>query len=349
MSETLFPPQFDPLSQAHSARQRVRIGISRFWPGATPEQVIDLLLCDLKPDFEFDTASPPDVVLYGPYRGDMPEGKYLKVFIGCENVRPIMPECDWAFGVVHEHVIKHPRYMRFMRWGDDSHLLQGKKDWNEVLRSKTKFCAFLYSNPVPYREEFFRALSAYKHVDAPGRSMNNMPPIDPPGTFDWGTKIEFLRQYKFVVAFENSSCPGYNTEKLTHPVQADCVPIYWGDTEIGRSFNVRRFINAHDFLPRPMQILPRLRYRPHSLRSNENTTLAGRIARRTNGECSKFEQSMWARRGFKPLIDEIIRIDNDDALYLSYLREPLLLNNQLPVRARWIERWHTIFDGLPHR
>ena len=85
--------------------------------------------------------------------------------------------------------------------------------------------------------------------------MNNMPGIDPvPGQIDWKAKVEFLRAYKFVVAFENSSAPGYNTEKLTHAIEADAMPIYWGDPEIGRSFNTGRFINAHDYLPKPRRL-----------------------------------------------------------------------------------------------
>ena len=208
------------------------------------------MLPDLKPFFDFEPSASPQVVLYGPYAGELPKGAYTKVFIGCENVRPIMAECDWAFGVLHEDNVRHPRYMRFARWGDDSHLLQVEKDWAGILRAKTRFCAFLYGNPFFYREAFFRALSRYKPVDAPGRAMNNMPGIDPvPGQIDWKAKVEFLRAYKFVVAFENSSAPGYNTEKLTHAIEADAMPIYWGDPEIGRSFNTGRFINAHDYLP----------------------------------------------------------------------------------------------------
>jgi hypothetical protein len=351
MSDTLSAAAGKPQPALRAVDRRpVRIGIARFWPGATAAEIVDLLLPDLKPFYEFDLSPPHDVMLYGPYGGAVPPGDFVKVFIGCENVRPIMPEYDWAFGVAHEERVKNTRYMRFMRWGDDTHLLQQKKDWNAVLKSKTKFCAFLYSNPVPYREAFFRALNAYKHIDAPGRSMNNMMPIDPvPGQFSWEAKIEFLRQYKFAVAFENSSYPGYNTEKLTHPVEADCIPIYWGDPEIGRSFNARRFINAHDFLPRPVNFLPRLPYRPHSLTAMDKPGHGARIARRLNGEAFALEQKAWAIAGFDRLIKEIVRIDRDDNLYLSYLREPVMPNNQLPDRARWIARWHEIFAQVARK
>ncbi len=326
------------------AKKKVSIAFARFWAGATAEELIDTILVDLKPHFEFEISGSPRVVLYGPYSGDMPEGRYIKVFIGCENVRPIMSECDWAFGVLHPEYVRHPRYMRFARWGDDSHLVGHDKNWVDVLGAKTRFCAFVHSNLSPYREAFFRALSRYKRVDAPGRSMNNMPSIDPvPGRPQWNTKIDFLRAYKFVVAFENSSTPGYNTEKLTHAIEADCVPIYWGDPQIGRSFNVRRFINAHDFLPKPRRFIPRLRYAPHSLQSADQPDFFGRAARKLNGLGSEIEQRAWALAGFGALVDHVIAVDRNDELYLHYLREPFFIGNKPPDRSAWIARWKEIF------
>jgi hypothetical protein len=326
-------------------KQKVRVNIARFWAGATAEDIIKLVLPDLQPFFEFETSRDPHVLLYGPYGGEIAKGRFVKVFIGCENVRPIMSECDWAFGVEHEDYVKHPRYMRFMRWGDDSHLIQGQKNWPEILRSKKRFCAFVYANPVSYREAFFTALSRYKRVDAPGRSMNNMPSIDPvPGQRDWNAKIEFLRDYKFVIAFENGSRSGYNTEKLTHAIEADCLPIYWGDPEIGRSFNVRRLINAHGYLVKPVKFIPRLPYAPHSIKNANKPTFLQRAARRINSLASEVERRTWALAGFEALIGRIIRIDQDDELYLQHLREPFLIGNRPPDRSRWIARWQEILE-----
>ena len=38
---------------------------------------------------------------------------------------------------------------------------------------------------------------------------------------------DYLRNCKFNICFENSSGPGYTTEKLFHALAAGCVPIYW--------------------------------------------------------------------------------------------------------------------------
>jgi alpha(1,3/1,4) fucosyltransferase len=329
-----------------AVKRTVRVAIARFWAGATAQEIIDTLLPDLRPYFEFQVSDAPQVVLYGPYPGEMRKGHFIKVFIGCENVRPIMSECDWAFGVEHEESVKNPRYMRFMRWGDDLHLVQNEQNFQEALRTKKHFCAFLYAHRAPYREAFFSALSRYKRVDSPGRSMNNMPSIDAvPGQRDWKTKVAFLRDYKFVIAFENSSVPGYNTEKLTHAIEADCLPIYWGDPQVGRSFNVQRFINAHDYLPKSRSFIPRLPYRPHSVKAS-HPTFIGRAARRFNGVASELEQWIWALPGFDALIERVIQIDRDDELYLQHLRQPFLIGNKVPDRSRWISRWRQILEAV---
>lgn len=327
-----------------SRKRTVTLNIARFWAGATVGEIVDTLLPDLKPYYDFVVADAPQVLLYGPYLGVLPPGRYTRVFIGCENLWPLMDECDWAFGVHHEECIGHPRYMRFARWGDDTQLVQPQRDWDAVLNGKTRFCAFIFAQPIPYREAFFRALSRYKRVDAPGRSMTNMPSIDPiPGRVDWDAKRAFLRQFKFVVAFENASAPGYNTEKLTHAIEADSLPIYWGDPEVDRSFNTARFINAHDFLPAPRPRFPRLPYHQHSLRSTGALSVPQRLMRRANGALARTEQRLWARRGFERLVERVVEIDRNDALYLQHLRQPFLIGNTPPDRTRWIARWHDIF------
>ncbi|WP_416171499.1 glycosyltransferase family 10 domain-containing protein [Algoriphagus boritolerans] len=74
-----------------------------------------------------------------------------------------------------------------------------------------KFCCFLASNErAKERIEFFKKLSQYKQVDSGGIVHNNL-------GFRVSDKMKFIKDYKFIVAFENSSYPGYITEKIWHP------------------------------------------------------------------------------------------------------------------------------------
>jgi hypothetical protein len=59
--------------------------------------------------------------------------------------------------------------------------------------------------------------------------------------------VEFLRNYKFSIAFENNDLPGYTTEKMSDAFHASTVPIYWGDRLIHQHYNPKAFIHRRDF------------------------------------------------------------------------------------------------------
>ena len=88
----------------------------------------------------------------------------------------------------------------------------------------------------------------YKHVDCPGRSLNNMRFPQPPYHADpYIEKLHFIKDYKFTIAFENRSFPNYITEKMSHPLAVGSIPIYWGCPEAADYYNPKAFINCHDF------------------------------------------------------------------------------------------------------
>src|SRR6202012_1699151 len=56
-----------------------------------------------------------------------------------------------------------------------------------------------------------------------------------------------MRAYKFNIAYENRSLPGYTTEKIFEPMISRCLPIYWGNPLINEEFNPRSFLNRAVF------------------------------------------------------------------------------------------------------
>jgi hypothetical protein len=95
----------------------------------------------------------------------------------------------------------------------------------------------------------FHAIARYRPVDSAGPHLNNVG-FNPGKAYtdDWpGAKVQFQRGYKFSIACENSSTPGYTTEKVVHGLAADTIPIYFGNPDVGREFNPRRIINCHEF------------------------------------------------------------------------------------------------------
>jgi hypothetical protein len=105
------------------------------------------------------------------------------------------------------------------------------------------FCSMVVSNNWncdPTRLNFYADLSQYKSVASGGRYANNVG-----GAVK--DKLAFVSQYKFNIAFENSSAVGYTTEKLLDALYASTVPIYWGNPKVDMDVNPKSFINIQDF------------------------------------------------------------------------------------------------------
>jgi hypothetical protein len=83
-------------------------------------------------------------------------------------------------------------------------------------------------------------LSKYKKVHSGGKILNNVGgPVK--------NKIQFISEFKFTFAFENSSFPGYVTEKVYEPMFVNSIPIYWGSPLVHLDFNTKSFVNHHDY------------------------------------------------------------------------------------------------------
>lgn len=187
---------------------------------------------------------------------------YVKIFWGSEHISPNMEECDWAFSTHFEEEINDPRYMRLpiyimnnLKTKNFGMPKTGRKvDIKKIIKEKTKFCNFIYSQDILFRNNFFKKLNEYKKVDSPGRCMTNMPPIGQESpkksrlSPNWALeKIKFLKKYKFTIAFENSPESGGVSEKLTHPMLVNSIPIFFGHEDVKKEFNTKSFINFNDF------------------------------------------------------------------------------------------------------
>jgi hypothetical protein len=213
---------------------------------------------------EIDTVR-PDWVLFSVFGHNyLQYADAVRIFFTGENVHPDFNLCDYAFGFdwleFGDRYYRCPNYQLYEHY-HEIRLRRRSRLTREDLAGKSGFCNFIYTNGSvhPFRDEFFRALSAYRRVDSAGAHLNNVGFT--PGvayTGDWpGDKVAFQKRYKFTIAFENSSTPGYTTEKIVHALAADTIPIYFGNPLVGREFNSQRFINCHDF-PDPEAVIARI-------------------------------------------------------------------------------------------
>ncbi|MCB1725353.1 MAG: hypothetical protein KDJ39_16840 [Gammaproteobacteria bacterium] len=169
----------------------------------------------------------------------------IRIFVTGENVTADFNVTDYAFGF--DRITFDDRYCRlplFKLYREAyAALIAPRPDAETILRNKTGFCAYVMSNvsnSAEQRVQIFDALSAYRTVDSGGRWRNNVGgPVE--------DKIAFQSRYKFALAIENSSTPGYLTEKFAESAFSNAVPIYWGDPFVAETFNRDAFINCHDF------------------------------------------------------------------------------------------------------
>ncbi|MDB5132564.1 MAG: hypothetical protein JWR02_2313 [Mucilaginibacter sp.] len=304
--------------------------------------------------YDFEESANPDFIVFGPYGNDIPpKGNYTRIGYFCENIKPDMSICEWAFGVPREEEVKHPKYKRIQWHGQDPQLLikQPGYDPEKILASKTKFCNFLYSHRVPYREAFFKQLSKYKKVDAPGKSMNNMESIDKAYPRDiWQRKRQFLSEYKFTIAFESYIYPGYQTEKLYDPMQVNSMPVYCGDPQVNEIFNTKSFINAADYINTESAWTKWLE--KHCQMDFEDArpqyyhNPLHRVERKAKAVGRNLKMKLqFNNLNFTPLIERIIELDNDRDKFLEVLQRPWLNHNKILLTASAKGRWEEIFNG----
>ena len=117
---------------------------------------------------------------------------------------------------------------------------------------KTKFCSFIYANKrAKARIVFCKKLMKYKHVDCLGRVLKNADDNIPENLKQPDTQPEgqlyVYKDYKFSIAFENSSDFGYICEKISEPLAVGTIPIYWGAPDVAEYINPECFINVNDF------------------------------------------------------------------------------------------------------
>lgn len=210
----------------------------------------------------YEISDTPDFLFYGPFGTRHHLFKdCVKIFICGEPLSPNFNECDYAIG--YEPIEFGDRYLVRPVYIEEQ-FPQPIAISNEQALNR-KFCNFVFSNDkngvgAKLRVDFAKKLMRYKRVDCPGKILNNME--DAIGTrtgADWGQdKLDFIGGYKFTIAFENSLCRGYTTEKLIHPLVAHSIPIYWGNPDVADKFNPEAFVNATGYEERLDEIVQRI-------------------------------------------------------------------------------------------
>lgn len=218
----------------------LKINFAHFWPHFNKEDNIFTNL--LRKHFDVKIDALPDLLIFtNDYAGTREYLNYTchKLFVGLENERTDFYACDFAIDFDYLNNLNHLRLPLWALW-DLKALAKPKNFKIGDIKSRKDCCMVVSNGNAKERISFYEKLSEHIQVDSGGKYINNIggPVVD---------KMEFIKNYKFVISFENSSHPGYCTEKLIEPMIAGSLPIYWGDPKIGNDFNNKSFINIHEY------------------------------------------------------------------------------------------------------
>lgn len=198
-----------------------------------------------KYDFKFTTQLDADYVFHSVAGLDVLKYSGVRIFITGENVSPNFGISDYAMAFDKLEFGDRYIWLPLIKLYTKAYasLTSPRPPVDQSYAQKPGFCAYVMSNTknsALERIRIFDLLTNYKPVSSGGRWRNNIggPVAD---------KLAFQFKHKFVIAFENTSWPGYLTEKFAEAAEANAVPIYWGDPGVGELFNPKAFINCHKF------------------------------------------------------------------------------------------------------
>ena len=220
--------------------KRIKIDFVDFWSDL--KKTDNYFYNTLKKYYNVEISPQPDYVFCSYFsQKHFNYQNAVKILYMGENVIPDFNLYDYALGF--HHITFEDRYLRLPHYAlydkDIAPALNKHTHSDEYYLAKKKFCNRVVSNPDASgeRERMFRALDSFMKVDSGGRYGNNIggPVKD---------KLAFERDYRFTLAYENSSTPGYVTEKILQAFAGETIPIYWGDPGIEKEFNPAAFINC---------------------------------------------------------------------------------------------------------
>jgi len=219
----------------NSTFKKIKIGYID-WDNKRASIYINYLKENLKDKYIFEVDKDnPDYLLFSLYGNGHNNPKFnnsIKIGIYEECYFPSFNEEDYVIGV--SHIFYLDRY--FIKPSLFEYLKDLKnKDFStirlNIARNKEmkKFCGTILNsvkNKVSFENKFIQELSKYKQVEIG----NNINPI------------QFLREYKFSIVFEKTSCDGYSNNHLINSFMAGTIPIYYGDYLIDEYINPETYI-----------------------------------------------------------------------------------------------------------
>lgn len=252
----------------------IKINFADFWPNF--DKTDNYFYWLFKSKYNVEISENPDLLFFSvDYSKRKERDQYSatkRIFFTGENVRPnfdndnsieyprySIGRCDLAFTFDYSQDLRNYRFplwafyidwfnLGYNHYRDPAYLVPLKHLFHRNIRYKssvrTQFCNFLFSHNSGARSSILNIINQYKQVICAGNLHRNTSFVVE-GRGDQIGKINFVSDFKFTIAAENSKYDGYVTEKILHPLSVCSIPIYWGSDRVIEDFNENAFINAN--------------------------------------------------------------------------------------------------------
>lgn len=245
--------------------KKLKIYFADFWPNFKFDDNYFFNLLSTRYTLDI-TSENPDLLIHSvDYSGSSEFQNFKnkntkKIFFTGENTKPDYNKTDYSLSFQEYEENRNyrlPLWVLYIDWFNSKKDKQRDPSFLIPLEDLTKkrryqsykkpfFCSFIASKPIGKRMEFVPKLNNKKRVHSLGRLYSNSY-FRAFGRGDQKAKLNFMKMFKFNIAFENEISDGYVTEKLLHSLVAASIPIYWGTNKVKEDFNENSFIFYDDY------------------------------------------------------------------------------------------------------
>ena len=260
---------YKPLLKIHSWSTRAILGIPDPWARegkASEDYHCKLLEHDcmfVKQRSEYNTSEVVVFNIFNTQIGDIPRYRppgQLWIFFIHESPQKTSKQklAQWknSFNASSSYMLTRtdisepfPRYTsgNHSKW-KIAQLEKIRRNLTVKVKQKKKMVAWFVSNckTSSARENYVRELSIHIRVDVFGKCGNLTCPRTVESKYgDCDTMLD--KHYKFYLAFENSLCDEYVTEKFTRMVHRDVIPVVLGGADFSEFTAPETYLNVRNF------------------------------------------------------------------------------------------------------
>ena len=144
--------------------------------------------------------------------------------------------------------------------------------------------------------------------------------------------VQLGLKYKYMMSMENTHKNGLITEKLLNGLYAHTIPIYFGDFNIHKRFNTKRFINCQITNGTVIEMIRQRKYRDMGMKDAWNYSDTKNKTKEKifydNVESIEKAISQYMNYWIDVCFQKIVKIENNETLYHEMLMEPVFIDNK---------------------